>query len=226
MLSARSKNPLTAATTSILIPSVKDMGFNRKTGRIIARVSADILQYIYLQVSAYGGKDFCVSYASITLFNPRDFLVLSPGSRLRGANRADAWLPALTYDEADASMREVLSMFKDQAMPFFRSTETLNGMLQCLKAQKWAALHHLNFEIACCLAKMGRFRESKRHVAHAIDLYRKDGRPWAIKNAELAEQLLAALEVRSEMELLNKWRQHSIDKLKLHQLLNVAGEAA
>jgi hypothetical protein len=67
-MAVRSTDPLTAATTGILIPALRLQGFQRNSNRVIARIKDDILQFLDLQLSAYGGKDFCINYASISLF--------------------------------------------------------------------------------------------------------------------------------------------------------------
>ena len=126
---ARSADPLTAATTAILLPQIRPAGFRRKTNRVIARVCSDILQFLDLQLSAFGGKAFCVNYASISLFCPREFLVLQPGDRLRRDNGAEAWVSAKTHEEADESMKLVAQLFTIQALPFFDSTRTPEGLL-------------------------------------------------------------------------------------------------
>src|SRR4051794_33981471 len=88
VMAGRSSDPLTAATTSILIPELWSHSFRRKTNRIIARIQDDILQVFDLQLSAYGGKDFCINYASLSLFCPREYLILQPGARLTRENGA------------------------------------------------------------------------------------------------------------------------------------------
>ena len=48
------------------------------------RISDGILQLLNFQRSGFGGGDFCVNYASMPLFLPRDGIVLEPGGRLTG----------------------------------------------------------------------------------------------------------------------------------------------
>jgi hypothetical protein len=151
-MAVQSSDPLTAATTIILIPELRSHGFRRKTNRIIARIQDDILQFFDLQMSAYGGKDFCVNYASISIFCPRAYLVLQPGARLKWENGAEAWLSAKTHNDADASMAKVAGMVKTQALPFFEATKSVDGLLECLKRENWGSQHHLYLEIAFCEA--------------------------------------------------------------------------
>lgn len=197
-----SKDPLTASTTSILLPSLKPFGFRRLTGRVVARISSDILQSVSLQLAAYGGGDLCVNYASLTLFNPRDFFSLSPGDRLRRLNAADAWFPSSTHEAADASMREVVPLLEAQALPFFQSMYTPEVILKYLKREKSGPNHHRGFDIACCLEKLERFKDAERHAQVAANLYRKDGRPWALDCARQADELLASLRDGSVADLL------------------------
>ncbi len=119
----RSSDPLTAATTSILVPELRSHGFRRKTNRLLARIQDDILQFLDFQMSASGGKDFCVNYAAISLLCPRDYWILQPGTRLNRENGAEAWLPAKSHEDADASMAKVVNLVRTQALPFFERTK-------------------------------------------------------------------------------------------------------
>src|SRR5262245_44204123 len=217
-MAARSSDPLTAATTSILIPELRLHGFRRKTNRLIARIQDDILQFFDLQLEAYGSKGFCVNYASLSLFCPRDYLILQPGARLKRENSAEAWLPAKTHDEADASMGKLVNMAQTQALPFFDATKSVAGLLECLRAECWASRHHLYLEMAFCEARVGQFEDAKSHALQAIDLYREDGRAWCPQYVELCQQLIGGIESNKLPETLQRWIDHSVGKLGLSKL--------
>jgi hypothetical protein len=217
-MAARSSDPLTAATTRILIPELRSHGFRRKTKRIIARVRDDILQFFDLQLSAYGGKNFCVNYASLSLFCPRDYLILQPGARLKGENGAEAWLSAKTHDEADASMAKVVKMVQTQALPFFEATKSVDGLLECLKSEDWGSRHHLYLEMAFCEARMDRFDEAKSHALRAIELYRADGRDWCPEYIELSQRLIGGVESSKLTGILQCWIDHSLGKIGLSKI--------
>jgi hypothetical protein len=212
----RSKDPLTAATTSILLPALRPLNFGRKTNRLILRISDDILQFIDLQLSSFGDKSFCVNYASIPLFSPRDYLVLQPGDRLRKKG-AEAWWSSSDQKVAGHSMTEIVNLLKEQAIPFFNKTETVSGLLKVLLAANWAAKHHLEFERACCRASLHEFDEARRHLNLAIDLYKADGRAWCAKKIDEAKQLLKAIEDHKSSECLQNWRRYSMTKLQLEK---------
>jgi hypothetical protein len=218
VMAVRSSDPLTAATTSILIPELRSHGFRRKTNRIIARIQDDILQFFDLQLSAYGGKNFCVNYASISLFCPRDYLILQPGARLKRANGADAWLPAKTHEDADASMAQVANMARTQALPFFDATKSADGLLGWLKRENWGSRHHLYLEMAFCEAWLGRISEAKAHALRAIELYREDSRDWCPEYIDLCEQLIAGIESNNSTERFQHWIEHSDGKLGLSRI--------
>ena len=217
-MAVRSSDPLTAATTSILIPELRGYGFRRKTNRLIARIQDDILQFFDLQLEAYGSKGFCVNYASLSLFCPRDYLILQPGARLKWENSAEAWLPAKTHVEADASMAKVVNMTQTQALPFFDATKSVAGLLECLKRESWASRHHLNLDIAFCEARMGRLDEAKSYALQAIDLYKEDGRAWCSEHIELCQRLIGGIESNKLAEMFQRWIDHSVGKLGLSKL--------
>jgi hypothetical protein len=217
-MAVRSSDPLTAATTSILVPELRPHGFRRKTNRLIARIQNDILQFLCLQASAFGGKDFCVNYASLSLFCPRDYLILQPGARLNLENGAEAWLSAKSQDDADASMAKVVNMVRTQALPFFESTKSVDGLLACLKRETWASQHHLLREIAFCEARAGRVGEAQSHAVRAIELYREDGRQWCSECIELCQRLIAGIESNKLTELFQHWIDHSVGHLGLSKI--------
>ena len=214
----RSSDPLSASTTSILIPELRSHGFRRKTNRVIARIQDDILQFLDLQMSAYGGKNFCVNYASLSLFCPRDYLILEPGARLNGENGAEAWLSAKSHDDADASMAKIAKMVQTQALPFFEATKSVDGLLECLKREDWGSRHHLYLEIAFCEARRAQVGEAQAHALRAIELYREDGRDWCAEYIDLCQRLIAGIESDKLTEMFQHWLEHSIGKLGLSKI--------
>jgi hypothetical protein len=99
-------------------------------------------------------------------------------------------------------------------------------MLEYLKREKRRSNHHREFNIACCLAKLQQYKDSARHVQLAAALYRKDGRPWALDCARLADQLLTSLRDGSVVDLLAQWTEHSIAQLRLRTLIRSPDQAA
>ena len=182
---------------------------------MIARIQGDILQFFDLQLEAYGSKDFCVNYASLSLFCPRDYLLLQPGARLKRENGAEVWLSARTHDEADESMATVVNMARTQALPFFDVTKSVGGLLECLKRESWGSRHHLYLDMAFCEARMGRFDDAKSHALQAIDLYREDGRAWCPQYIELCQRLIGGIETNKLAEMFQRWIDHSVGKLGL-----------
>ncbi|MBX9693343.1 MAG: hypothetical protein K2Z81_13230 [Cyanobacteria bacterium] len=172
------------------------------------------MQFFYIQMSGYGGKDFCINYASLSLFNPRDYLILHPGDRLRESG-GELWVPSLSLEEADASMELCSQLAKEQAIPFFEATKTVEGLFNCLMQESWGSNHHLNAEIAFCLARLGRFEESIEHFRLAIDLYRQDNRSWCYTCVVLCEQVIESIRSKQIDETLKRFTDHSISRLRL-----------
>jgi len=129
------------------------------------------------------------------------------------------WLPAADHDSADQSVLEIVKCFKAQAMPFFDGAQTTGGYLNTLENEKWGSMHHLFFERACAYAHHGLVGSARDATKRAIDLDRKDGRPWCTKGIALSEELLAAVENGGSEVLLTRWTDHSIDKLRLEKFL-------
>lgn len=215
----RSADPLTAATTAILRPAIRPDGFDLLSRRSFARVRAGILHFIDLQLSTWGGKMFCVNYAAISLYSPRDHFVLEPGDRLRKESGGEKWWPADNHDSANNSAFEVVKALKAQALPFFDRAQTTAGYLEIMERKKGGSFHHLLFERACVYARLELNGAAKEALAAAIRLYGEDGRSWCAACIVRCEELLAAIERGRVEALLTQWTDKSIGSLRLEKFL-------
>jgi hypothetical protein len=215
----RSKDPLTAATTSILMPALQAHGFIRVTNRLIARDRNLILQSISLQLSQWGNRMFCVNYAVNSLFRPREFLTLSPGGRLKRRRfGGEVWWDSDTHEKADEAMQEVTSLILSKTLPWFDKCDTVKGLYKILSRERWGSRHHLEFEKACCLARLGRLDEAKDRLDTAIKLFIDDGRDWTPQYVNECQDLIDAIERGNHDQLLSDWVEWSIGQLRLGKL--------
>jgi hypothetical protein len=221
---ARSKDPLTAAMTSILKPGVAHENFRRLSGRVFARVTDDILQFMYLQLSAYGSRDFCVNYSSIPLFAPREHLSWLIGGRFPRGKSHDGWWASATQDRADQSMREVVATFQTEVLPWFAKTENVVGLLAELEACGETPNAHLYFEIGCCHLWLSDRPAANVALNRARELYQGSyeempSREWCLLGVHQCDRLLEAIANVKTKDLLDAWRHKTITKLKLDRLI-------
>jgi hypothetical protein len=216
----RSADPLTAATTALLLPFLRPHGFKRKSNRLIVRITDGVAQFVHIHLSCWGGKDFRVHYVALPLFCPRDYLILQPGDTLNRENGAEAWFPAQTHELAGASMETVVRMLHEQALPFFDATRTVQGLLGCLRRERWGSDHHLNMEKGCCLARLHQLDEAQERLHRAIDLYREDGRDWCEGFIQQCECLLVSIRAGRADEQLREWTRHSVTALGFQSLVS------
>lgn len=93
----RSKDALTAATTSFWVPILREHGFKKYTKRSFGRVRDDcVFQYIDLQLSEFGGKDFAVNYASVLITRLHEHVGSTTFRRLPRGKSHDGWWSAKT----------------------------------------------------------------------------------------------------------------------------------
>lgn len=216
----RSKDPLTAATTSVLLPALRPHDFKRVTPRIIGKVTDDIFQFFNLQLAAFGGKDFCVNYASMLLSAPHDSLVLTYGDRLRDELGVDKWRPADTHASADVSMAEVVGLLEEQTLPFFQQTETRAGFLEYLSFSLGRQhQHHDLLNIAACAAALGQHEESVDRCRDAVRLYEEDGRSWCAEYIGYCRELINAVENGTAATCLMQLKKRTVQNLRLEKLV-------
>jgi Domain of unknown function (DUF4304) len=169
---SKDKDPLTAATTSILKPAVTPLGFQKLGSRSFGRVFDSVLQYFSLQLSAWGSKDFAVNYAAITLCQPHDYMVLQPGGRLPRGKSGDGWWKSATRELADNSMHSVVERFNAHCVPWFERTRTTAGLLAVLielSSEINPPNTHYLFDIACCQAKLSQLCEASITLGQAVE---------------------------------------------------------
>jgi hypothetical protein len=222
----RSKDPLTAATTSILKPVLTPLGFQELGSRCFARVRDSVLQYLALQLSMWGSRDFAVNYAAITLYSPREEFVGSPGGRLPRGKSSDGWWASKNHEFADNSMRDVVARLNTHCLPWFERTGTTAGLLEVLleeNARLGRSSITFLFDIACCQVHLGQFHEGQCALEQAAAAYRKSYQDspdctWDLARAVRCERLLVAIQESQQAQLLAQWRAESVRNLKLEKI--------
>src|SRR5262245_2151387 len=223
----RSKDPLTAATTSFWAPLLRGQSFRKYTRRSFGRVTNDcVFQYIDLQLSAFGGKMFTVNYASILITRLHEHVGSMTFRRLPHGLSLDGWWDARTHEEADESMLDICDKTRNIALPWFESTSTALGLARELviltEDRNLTQYRNPNsfFELGCCYvtardptAAIAPLQEAIRGFQQAYDEMTE--RTWALRESSLAEQLLAAIANGSHASLLQSWRDQTIVNLKL-----------
>lgn len=219
MAKARSKDPLLAATTSILLPVVKPYGFQRYGSRKLARICDDVLHIIGPSYSGWGGRDFYIEICALGLTPPTDGIDLTWGARLRDEMTGyDSW-PGQTHELAYASMERVVQLMYKRVLPsYFQRLETMEDYLGLLQRRDDPD-HHTRFERACCLVKLQRLDEARRELTAAVWQYFEDGRSWCFPKAAQCDKMLKAISEGGSLELYERWKVETIRNLRLEKII-------
>src|SRR4051812_33066138 len=130
-MTVRSKDPLTAATTTLWAPLLREHGFRKYTSRSFGCVRTNcVFQYIDIQLSVFGGKDFAVNYASVLITRLQEHVGSTTFRRLPRGKTHDGWWSAQTHERADESMQEICDKTRNIALPWFDTTSTALGLAQ------------------------------------------------------------------------------------------------
>ena len=199
---------LSKAITELANPVLKLEGFQRLRRREFIRSSGSIVQRLDFQVNSWGGRDFCVN-VSANLIASNEFVTLQPGFRLSNYDGRNSWLPSMTMGEAEASVKVVIGLIREQAFPFFARTNSVEGFSDILDQEDWASSHHLKFQQGVAAALLGDANGAKGRLNDAIRLYEADGRDWCFAKIDKAMKLCEALDAGSDGQLLTKWEQEN-----------------
>jgi hypothetical protein len=224
MHTVRAKDPLTAATTSFWAPLLREHGFRKYTSRSFGRVTNNcVFQYIDLQLSAFGGKDFAVNYSSVLITRLHEHVGSTTFRRLPRGKSHDGWWSAKTHERADKSMQEICDKTKNIALPWLDSTSSALGLAKELVILAEHGNPHTFFELGCCYVTAGDLAaanapllEAIRRFQHAYD--EMPARTWAMTERSLAEELVAAIANGTHESLLSRRREQTCVNLKLEKV--------
>lgn len=220
----RSKDFLTAATTRFWAPSLREHGFRKYTNRSFARVTNEcVFQYIDLQLSAFGGKNFAVNYASMLITRLQENVGSTTFRRLPRGKSHDGWWNAKSHEMADESMQDICDKTKSIALPWFDSSSSASGLAIELASLAEYGNPHTFFELACCYATTGDLGAVNVPLQEAIRRFQKaydDNHlcTWALKERALAEELATSIADGTHARLLSRWRDLTAAKLKVEKL--------
>jgi len=219
MAKSRSKDPLAAATTSILFPAVKPYGFQRYGSRKLARICDDVLHIIGPWYSGWGGRDFYIECCAFGLTPPTDCIYLTWGARLRDEMTGyDSW-PGQTHELADASMERAVQLMYKRVLPsYYQRLEKMEDFLVLLQKRPDPD-HHTHFQRACCLVRLRRLDEASRELTSAVRQYLEDGRSWCFPKAAQCEEMLKAINEGRSLELYELWKSETIRNLRLEKII-------
>ena len=173
---------------------LKEFGFKPYKSSVLARLTNDdIFQFINIHKYRYGGQ-FTVEIAIRPLYCPHDdYLTMLPGNKLFSIatkGKSDKWWPNTTEIETDESLKDVLKLICEYAMPFFDSTKTSKDIIKSYEKNFlginkfgnsicWGTTGWENFDFGHIYLKAGDKRNSVKHFDSCYKEFKKDNRDWA-----------------------------------------------
>jgi hypothetical protein len=220
----RSKDPLTAATTTFLKPAVSGHGFVPFSKRCFVRLTNRILQFLDLQLSAYGSQDFAVNYFICPVFPPREFVGSTLAGRFPRGASGDGWWSAEDHGRADASMQDVVNKFDTFGLPLFERTSDMPGLANELSRISTDGNPHTFFALGCALLSCQEAHRALEVLQTARRLYQEcyeefPQRDWCLTSISQVDELLAAIAEGNHDALLDQWERETWVHLKLSKKL-------
>lgn len=217
----RAKDAVSAATSAFLMPTLTEHGFKKYGKRSFGRLMDDsVFQYVHLQLSAYGDKNFAVNYASILISCPHEGM-RSTFRRLPQGKSSDGWWQAMHHERADESMLDVRERMMNVALPWFDATSTPIGLAEELVKMGHGHPSTL-FELGCCYATTGNLEAAKASLREAMRIFKESyntalHHEWMLGETTQIESLLAAIANGSHANLLSDWKEQTVTRLKLSE---------
>ena len=110
MARKRSKDPITAATTSYLWPYLKEKGFVKSTARNFSKEVNGFFQQFWIDANGFNGRSSVRLHYSVMPIAKDNVLSYSVGESLDGWDMSD-------HDLADAAMQDIVSTIENELIP-------------------------------------------------------------------------------------------------------------
>lgn len=219
-MAARSKDPLTAATTSILKPALVDHGFRRHTGRCFVRYQRPVAQFLDIQLSSWGSKDFAINYFILPLFPQREYIGSNFAGRFPRGKSGDGWWSAKDHSRADRSMEHVIEKFRSFGLSIYDASQTIDGLIQSLEPMTTTGNTHVFRDYAFCLIYTGNTSQGLQQLGVAKTAYQKTlddmpSRDWCVNAIGECDRLAEACAAGEQDALFDQWIDASEGALKL-----------
>ena len=221
-MAARSKDPLTAATTSVLKPALAEHGFRRHTGRCFVRYQRPVAQFLDIQLSSWGSKDFAINYFILPLFPQRAFIGSNFAGRFPRGKSGDGWWPAKDHARADSSMEEIVEKFHSFAIPIYDASATIDGLIRSLKPMTVSGNSHILRDYAFSMIYAGDTSKGLGEMDGARNAFQKalgemSSRDWCAAAVRECDRLAEACAAGEQAALFEQWIERSEGTLKLQE---------
>jgi hypothetical protein len=232
------KDALGAVLKSRFAPEVAGDDFQPLGSRNFVRIRGDLFQFMNFQLSAYGGRRFCVNYSTTNLCEGWEFFGWHSDVGARFPCRVDppqswwklgfgparepgeGWWESKSREFAESSISQVLEIYMKRVRGWMEATATPEAFIEELR--KCNAGHsrcgHNKLAMACTLLRIGRTKEGLSAAELAKQLYLEDvaqnpGRDWCFERASRCDELL-----KDSVTTLVQWRAKSVANLKLEKI--------
>ena len=126
----RSKDPLTAATTTYLWPFLKNLDFKKVSPRKYAREVNDTIQQLWVDANGFGGKQRTLFVLCVNVVYGNQSGYMDPcGFRICKSKTWDM----SNHEKADKYMQEVVEALKETELDKMNSISSVEGIVTSLK---------------------------------------------------------------------------------------------
>lgn len=220
------KTSITKAFNGIVFPEMEKDGFIKLSNKLYVRLlDHDIAQFFSIWVRNSIKREFKIEYGVMFISEPHEFLTKTIGGDFKKGT-SGGYYGAQNEKALEKSVQRVLIAYHEEILPKLNEVSTLNSL-----SKKYEELTkdnsdfggHQAFTLACLYCYTDREAEAidLLNIAYQkfLDSYNKNNDcDWALDCTEKIKILQEALESSTQSKLFAKWREFSIEKLKLRKL--------
>jgi hypothetical protein len=211
-----------------IFPIMEESGFKAITTKLYCRlIENEVIQFIAYNVSSSLRREVKLEYGSFLLSTPNVSFNMNIGGRFTKGSSAGSY-GASNDKMLEKSMTRILTAYEEEVLPKLKQSETVELLVRRQQELKESAPHlfhngHTELSIACALSLLHKEEEAKQFCHSSIinftRLYKEESiRTWAKEGEQNAQYFLQMLESSTEEGALKKWKEESIQNLKLKKI--------
>ena len=224
----KTKPSVTKAFQDVIYPEIEKDGFIKLSNKEYARFLDDgILQYISIYVENRLRREYILQYGTMLLYEPHEYHIKTLGEDFSKGTSGGSY-GADNEKMLEKSIQRACTAYQEEIRPILQKSENIELFIESYEkliesnSARYSSGHE-HFTLSCAYSILGKKDIAKTYCKIAQQKYKEalskyPSREWAALGIERTQQLYAALEKGSAMDLHVKWLNQSISSLKINKL--------
>jgi len=212
---SKATNDHLKAVRATLAPVLEGLGFRVYDDLRFYRINKPVIQFIIIHACESSGVSVLYHIFSLACPPRHSIGSICTGYLYRDRSRDIKWTSS-PASAAQLALKQIVRVFKSQALPVLDRTITLSGYILELKSGGGDPGNpHTEVEIGCALAFQGKIREAMKYLEEADARYFFSTVGTGLKRGSIMDEFIGSIIKRTHKKLLERWHRQFYNALRL-----------